>query len=933
MRRLWAGLFLVLLWRAGAPAQMPGFVLYVNNTDATCDGHSPCFSTIQAAVDAASAGDTVSIQAGTYTEQVTIRNKNVPADASENDRIVIEAAPDAPLGSVIIARPTTSCSSGEAMRIQHSKFVTLRGLTITGAGGQAIRVMGGDKQNQAIHLERNRIFGNGVSPCHGGITVGQGNPHTLIVNNLIYGNTRSGIAFLDGSGGPHWVINNTIHGNGWNGIEMARYHQVILVNNIITQNGLASDAINNGFGIRRETATSPLPTDITLWHNLVCGNTSGALHGRLLDSADAGNLTPTGTEGEGITASPGCELPTNVYVSVPGPDGLVNTADDDFALMSTSPAIDKGIDPRTLGLSIAATSLLADFANDTGRPANGDNNGATQFDIGAMELLAPLAGPQYVLVPAVLGVAEAVAVSTLEAAGLTMGTINQTYSATVPAGQVLSQTPVAGTEVAGGTAVHVVISVGTTNITRPSLAITAPGVPVTNAQPGITVTYAAATSALDLTTLRILLDARDVTPFCVVGATAARCEEIFFDEGLHAIEVTLSDVAGNLATASRQVLLDTTPPQVAIDASTASEITTTTASIRITGRLDDSRQGTVGSGPGQVTVNGVVAQVSAGRFVVEAVPLIPGRNTITVVALDSAGNTVTTMTTVVFRDPNALIILDILSPTEGALLVGPEVTIHGTITNATGHETGITVNGIIALVHDGQFVANHVPLQEGENILTVMATDSAGNTTSTFMTLHREATGEALRLTANTYTGLAPLEATLRLEGVAPIIASSLTVTGPEDAEVVLSPSATEYVVRLTAAGLYFVTAEASDEEDNQYTHTIALLVVDRLALDAALRSKWAGMKQAMATRNTQAAVNFFAEETKDLYQEVFTLLSPQLPQLVQEMQDIELIWAEDQTAQYRIRRHELYGGQPLTVTHYIYFRVDGDGLWKILRY
>jgi hypothetical protein len=49
IQRLWAGLFLVLLWRAAAPAQMPGFVLYVNNTDATCDGHSPCFSTIQAA--------------------------------------------------------------------------------------------------------------------------------------------------------------------------------------------------------------------------------------------------------------------------------------------------------------------------------------------------------------------------------------------------------------------------------------------------------------------------------------------------------------------------------------------------------------------------------------------------------------------------------------------------------------------------------------------------------------------------------------------------------------------------------------------------------------------------------------------------------------------------------------------------------------------
>jgi hypothetical protein len=205
-------------------------------------------------------------------------------------------------------------------------------LTITGAGGPAIRVMGGDKQNQAIHLERNRIFGNGVSPCNGGITVGRGNPHTVIINNLIYGNSRSGMAFLDGSGGPHFVINNTIHGNGWNGIEITREHHVMLVNNVITQHGLANDAIHNGFGIRRETATSPSPVHLTLFHNLVCGNASGELHGPLLDSADAGNLTPTGTEGAGVTASPGCEVPTSVYTDVPGSDGLVNTADDDFTL-------------------------------------------------------------------------------------------------------------------------------------------------------------------------------------------------------------------------------------------------------------------------------------------------------------------------------------------------------------------------------------------------------------------------------------------------------------------------------------------------------------------------------------------------------------------------------------------------------------------------
>jgi hypothetical protein len=210
MLALGSMLLLVLLWGPTVSAHMQGFVLYVNNTDASCDGHAPCFVTLQAAIDAANARDIVSIQAGSYAEQIVIRNKNALAEASESDRITIEADPSAPPGSVIIGHPTSDCSSGEAIRVQNSRFVTVRGLTITGAGGQEIRVMGRDKHNQAIHLERNRIFGNGVSPCNGGITVSRGNPHTAIINNLIYGNTRSGIAFLDGSGGPHFVINNTL---------------------------------------------------------------------------------------------------------------------------------------------------------------------------------------------------------------------------------------------------------------------------------------------------------------------------------------------------------------------------------------------------------------------------------------------------------------------------------------------------------------------------------------------------------------------------------------------------------------------------------------------------------------------------------------------------------------------------------------------------
>jgi hypothetical protein len=270
---------------------------------------------------------------------------------------------------------------------------------------------------------------------------------------------------------------------------------------------------------------------------------------------------------------------------------------------------------------------------------------------------------------------------------------------------------------------------------------------------------------------------------------------------------------------------------------------------------------------------------------------------------------------------------------DGVVLASPDVTIHGTIDHVTGQETGVIVNGIVALVYEGRFAANHVPLEEGENVITVVATDSAGNTETTSITLYRDTSEGYIRLTADTYTGLAPFETALRLDGSIDMTASSITVTDAGNAQVLATTSETAYIVRLSAPGLYVLTAEATDYAANIYTYTVAILVADRTALDTVLRARWDGMKQALANRDIAQAVQYFTDETKGLYQEIFAVLSDQLPQLMQEMHSIELIGVEDNAATYRVRRTQLYGGQMLTVTYYAYFRPDRYGLWKILRY
>jgi len=47
-------------------------------------------------------------------------------------------------------------------------------------------------------------------------------------------------------------------------------------------------------------------------------------------------------------------------------------------------------------------------------------------------------------------------------------------------------------------------------------------------------------------------------------------------------------------------------------------------------------------------------------------------------------------------------------------------------------------------------------------------------------------------------------------------------------------------------------------------------------------------------------------------------------------MQNIELIYLKEDIAKYRIRREQVFEGQTRTITYYIYFTKNRDGIWQI---
>ena len=280
--------------------------------------------------------------------------------------------------------------------------------------------------------------------------------------------------------------------------------------------------------------------------------------------------------------------------------------------------------------------------------------------------------------------------------------------------------------------------------------------------------------------------------------------------------------------------------------------------------------------------------------------------------------------------PSIAIIL--ASPSNGDTITAPDVTVKGAIINTSGNETGITVNGMPASVYGNQFTANHVPLTEGENTITVTATDSAGNTASTSVTANAVA-GDYIRVTSNIESGISPLEVVLRIDGSFSIDSSNMDVTGPAAIELLENSSPDEYTMRFKTEGIYYLTANVTGPDGNVYQDTIAITVMNRSQLDNLLKAKWEGMKGALENQNIPQALNYFFEESKQIYNDIYTAFHDQLSQLSQEVQNIQIIYAKSNTAKYRLREDELYGGNTESITYYIYFVIDGDGLWKIYRY
>ncbi len=280
------------------------------------------FTSVQAAVNAASAGDNIKVCPGTYTEQVTITKSNITLFSEKPLQAVIKAP--------AVAVSTTDYA---LVRIAGgARDVKLRGFTISGplpdsafcsdSLQSGIRVVDGSSATITDnYITEIRSASASLRGCQNGFAIAVGRQYESqsgsadITKNVIDKYQKGGI-YADGLGTNVTITNNTIKGSAGtpdadviapNGVQVSRSATAVVRQNEITNNVYTPQTFGGSGIIMFDDPT------VTISHNKVNNNDLGILLDTMTGDDIAHNTTNGNTfDGISLYATTGATVEHNV---------------------------------------------------------------------------------------------------------------------------------------------------------------------------------------------------------------------------------------------------------------------------------------------------------------------------------------------------------------------------------------------------------------------------------------------------------------------------------------------------------------------------------------------------------------------------------------------------------------------------------------------
>lgn len=275
--------------------------------------------------------------------------------------------------------------------------------------------------------------------------------------------------------------------------------------------------------------------------------------------------------------------------------------------------------------------------------------------------------------------------------------------------------------------------------------------------------------------------------------------------------------------------------------------------------------------------------------------------------------------------------ITITSPLNGAILNRTKTMVKGTIRAGTT-DVGVKVDGIIAEIKGNEWIANNVLLSEGINIIEAVATDSYGNTDTETITVQTNDITQAVVLSANITSGIAPLTASISVSTDIPNPIISYQMDYEGDGTIDYTGTTFEDISHTyISEGIYFPTLTTTDNQGNTFSDTIAVTVLSKTEIDTMLKGKWERMKEALLNQNVEGAILNFAPDVQEIYKNQFTSLKSVLSDIINELNtaQINLVFLEDEIAEYEL----LVIREGKSFSFHLKFIKDSNGLWKIWRF